>query len=212
MTVSDLQLRSRMLDYLQLQWLEKTTGLSAANWDLYVIKELIDNALDADEAQGREPIEIVVDVRYARDEERQLFSVEIDVANQSSFPVGQIDNIFDLAFYASSKSGLNIPTRGKQGNALKTIAGIPYALRHYHYGDYDVARRPIIIESDGQGYMVSYRIDEGTDEIQLQTGPLASVGTRDKYNWLRVGIESICSRAPKGGKRSSCAFSLDGAL
>src|ERR1043165_2000486 len=91
-----LQLRSRQLDYLQLQWLEKTTGISANNWDIYVIKELIDNALDADEAAGFDPIEIRVNVRYARDEKHDLFSLEIDVANQAPFPLSQVTDIFDL--------------------------------------------------------------------------------------------------------------------
>jgi hypothetical protein len=192
-----LQIRSRKLDYLQLQWLEKTTGVSAANWDLYVIKELIDNALDADEAAGFDPVEIEVNIRYARDKERDLFSLEIDVANQAVFPLKQVNKVFDLGYYASSKSGLNVPTRGKQGNALKTIAGIPYALRHFHYGDYEVARRPIIIEVGEQGFMIAYRINDETEEISLQISEVKAAVARDKYNWIRVGIDRFVQSSPR---------------
>lgn len=193
----DIQLRPRKLDYLQLQWLEKTTGVSAANWDIYVIKELIDNALDADEAAGFDPVEIEVNIRYARDKERDLFSLEIDVANQAAFPLSQVNKVFDLDYYASSKSGRNVPTRGKQGNALKTIAGIPYALRHFHYGDYEVARRPIIIEVGEQGFMIAYQINDETEEISLQISEIKAAVSQDKYNWLRVGIDRFVQSSPR---------------
>jgi hypothetical protein len=195
--MATLQLRSRQLDYLQLQWLEKTTGISATKWDIYVIKELVDNALDADEAVGLDPIEIRVNVRYARNEERDLFSLEIDVGNQTPFPLNQVKDIFDLNYYASSKSGLNVPTRGKQGNALKTIAGIPYALRHFHYGDYQVQRWPIIIEPrGGERCMVAYHIDEAKEEIEVEVKK-DGVRSHDKYNWLRVGIDRFVQSSPR---------------
>jgi hypothetical protein len=190
------QLRSRELDYLQKDWLEKTTGIQAANWDVYVIKELIDNALDADEAAGIEQVKIRVNAIYTRDERRNLFSLKIDIGNQAPFPADQIENIFDLAYYASSKSGRNIPTRGKQGNALKTIAGIPYALRHFHYGDYEVNHRPLVIETAGCRHTVSYQIDETTDKINLITHADSAV-SESEFNWVRVGIDRFFQETPR---------------
>jgi hypothetical protein len=172
------QLRSRELDYLQKDWLEKTTGIQAANWDVYVIKELIDNALDADEAAGIEPIKISVNVIYTRDEKRNLFSLKIDIGNQAPFPADQIEHIFD------------------QGNALKTIAGVPYALRHFHYGDYEVNHRPIIIETAGRRHTVSYQIDESTDKINLLTHADSTV-SGSEFNWVRVGIDRFFQETPR---------------
>jgi len=207
----DLQLRSRKLDYLQLQWLEKTTGQSAANWDIYVLKELIDNALDADEAARIESINIKVSARYARHQERDLFSLEIDVANTAIFPLTHIEQIFDFDIYASSKSGINIPSRGKQGNALKTIIGIPYALRHFHYGDYEAVRRPIVIENRQGRHTISVEIDEEINVIKLCHKKDNFTTIEDGHNWIRVGIDRFIQKSPREIEELfdiSCAIAL----
>ena len=61
--------RQRSFDYIRLHWLERTSGRPIHEWDLYVIKELLDNALDADERQipaHEGSLEIAVAIRYTR--------------------------------------------------------------------------------------------------------------------------------------------------
>ena len=168
----DYSTRRREFDYLQIHWLEKTSGRPAPDWDLYVVKELLDNALDADERWAREhvtPIEVSVNLNYRHMELLDIHSLKIAVCNQASFPIDTelIRSIFDLTAYTSDKSHTNYPSRGDQGNALKTVLGIPYALRHFGYGDYDNIHAPLTIETDGRAFTITLEVDEVRQQIHL---------------------------------------------
>ncbi len=41
--------RSQSSDFIRLEVLQKLTNVTAHDWDLFILKELVDNALDADE-------------------------------------------------------------------------------------------------------------------------------------------------------------------
>ena len=87
-THNHFAVRTRTFDYLQLHWLEKTSGRPRHDWDLYIIKELIDNAIDADEkwAQKTEKtIEITIELIYDHLPVNDIHALEISVSNQASF-------------------------------------------------------------------------------------------------------------------------------
>jgi len=192
--------RHREFDYLQLHWLEKTTGRPSHEWDLYIIKELLDNALDADERWVREHdgmVELTIDLHYRHLEVLDIHSLDIAVFNRAPFPTDLLPAIFDLTAYTSDKSHYNYPSRGQQGNALKTVLGVPYALRHFGYGDYANIRKPLVIETGYQAYVISLGIDEARQQVRLppmQPTPLSS--PRDGA-CARVGIDRFVQERPR---------------
>lgn len=188
--------RKRDFDYLQIHWLEKTTGQPSHNWDLYILKELLDNALDGDERKELVPY-ITAVLHYRHNTILDLHSLEISVTNQASFPLDQIPDIFSLTSYASDKSHINHPQRGQQGNALKTILGIPYALRHHFYGDYDSIRRPFIIETGSQAHTISLTIDELRQQVQLAPPEVRPLRQPRQGTRVQVGIDRFVQEHPR---------------
>ena len=83
-----------------------------------IVKELVDNALDACEENGVAP-EIVV---------RADASGIMVADNGPGIPESTVEGILDFTVRVSSREAYTSPTRGAQGNALKTLAGIPYVL------------------------------------------------------------------------------------
>lgn len=184
--------RHREFDYLQLHWLEKTSGRPSHDWDLYIIKELLDNALDADDRWAREhteTIELTVDLHYRHIEALDIHSLDIVVCNRAPFPTNLLTNIFDLTAYTSDKSHYNYPSRGQQGNALKTLLGIPYALRHFGYGDYANIHKPFVIENGNQAYVISLDIDEARQHANLSPIQSTLLNPSKDGTCVRVGID-----------------------
>ena len=109
---------SRLLDFFSRKELIAQTGHQVSDWPLVIVKELIDNALDACEEAGIPPeITVVVD------------NVGIEVRdNGPGMPADTIKSVLDYTVRVSSREAYVSPTRGAQGNALKTIVGMPFAL------------------------------------------------------------------------------------
>jgi len=197
---SSFAIRQREFDYLQLHWLEKTTGRPSHEWDLYVVKELLDNALDADERWACDhgnPIELTVDLHYQHSDVLDIHSLDIAVFNRAPFPTDLLPAIFDLTAYTSDKSHYNYPSRGQQGNALKTLLGIPYALCHFGYGDYANIRKPLVIEIGGQAHVVSLEIDEAHQRVYLAPTLPTPLDLPRDGTCVRVGIDRFVQERPR---------------
>jgi hypothetical protein len=193
-------IRQREFDYLQLHWLEKTTGRPSHEWDLYIVKELFDNALDADEQWGREhsgAVELTVDLHYRDIDVLDIHSLDVAVFNRAPFPTGLLPAIFDLTAYTSDKSHYNYPSRGQQGNALKTLLGIPYALRHFGYGDYANIHKPLVIETGDQSYIISLEIDEAHQQARLSSIRPTPLNPPHDGTCIRVGIDRFVQEQPR---------------
>ena len=110
---------SRLLDFFSEKELVAQTGHQVAERrPLVVLKELIDNALDACEEAGIAPA-----ITVAVDEDG------IEVAdNGPGLPAETVKGILDYTIRVSSREAYVSPTRGAQGNALKTLIGMPFAL------------------------------------------------------------------------------------
>jgi DNA topoisomerase VI subunit B len=109
---------SRLLDFASEKELVAQTGHDKGDWPLVVLKELVDNALDAcEEADIAPAISVCVD------------SDGIAVTdNGPGIPEDVVKDILDFAIRVSSRESYMSPTRGAQGNALKTILAIPFVL------------------------------------------------------------------------------------
>jgi DNA topoisomerase VI subunit B len=113
---------SRAADFLEVRALVSQTGQPEHRFGDVVVKELLDNALDACETTGVQP-EITVTVETGGDVQR------VTVAdNGNGIPPEVVARILDYSTLTSDKALYRSPCRGAHGNALKTIIGIPHAL------------------------------------------------------------------------------------
>jgi DNA topoisomerase VI subunit B len=139
---------SRVAEYFDARQLSTLNGVSTSEFASVCLKELIDNALDACETAGVVP-EINVEVQYEQGVIRLAVS-----DNGTGIPAEVVRKVIDYNVRVSDKVAYRSPTRGAQGNALKTIIGIPYALG---------SREPLVLEAQG----VSHRIRPWVDPAGL---------------------------------------------
>jgi len=122
---------SRLLEYFSEKELTLQTGHEPGRWPDVVLKELIDNALDACEEAGVLP-EIRIDV-----DENQITIED----NGPGIPAKVIKGVLDYAVRTSSKDCYISPSRGAQGNALKTVLAIPYVVSGCEHGRLTITSR-----------------------------------------------------------------------
>ncbi len=153
----------RDAEYFDCTELQRQTGQSSHLFAAVVLKELVDNALDAAETASRAP-EVNIDVRRGA-------GLTIAVSdNGCGMAPDTVARILNYTTRTSDKSVYRSPTRGAQGNALKTVLGIPFALG---------GQAPVAIESRGVQHAIAARLDlaqrlriehtQGTTPTQLGT-------------------------------------------
>lgn len=113
---------SRGAEYLDARELAAQTGVAPHRLADAVLKELVDNALDACETAGATP-EITVGVVWTSS--TTMISVS---DNGTGITPDVVSRILNFDTRTSDKLLWRSPTRGAQGNALKTVLGIPTAL------------------------------------------------------------------------------------
>jgi hypothetical protein len=161
---------SRLAEFCSQRELTAQTGHPITDWPLVVVKELADNGLDIAEESGLAPeIEISVSTQDG----------EIIVAdNGPGMPAETIASILDYSTRTSSREAYVSPTRGAQGNALKTLLAMPYAL--------DGNRGETLIESQGVAHRIVFSVNQLRQEPQLEhdtTSSLVKTGTRITLQW-----------------------------
>jgi DNA topoisomerase VI subunit B len=109
---------SRLLDFCSRKELIAQTGHQPEDWPLVVLKELVDNGLDACEEAGIAP-EITVCV----DENGITVS-----DNGPGLLPEVVEGVLDFAVRVSSREAYVAPDRGAQGNALKTLVAMPFVI------------------------------------------------------------------------------------
>ena len=109
---------SRLLDFCSRKELIAQTGHQPDAWPLVVLKELVDNALDA-----CEEVEVAPEITI------QVDDAGITVTdNGPGIPTETINDVLDFAVRVSSREAYVAPDRGAQGNALKTLVAMPFVL------------------------------------------------------------------------------------
>jgi|SRR5215217_671134 len=136
---------SRAAEYFDKRNLAALTGVSAPEFPAVVVKELADNALDAAEADGVAPKLWIASV--VRDGRALAIAVE---DNGPGIRPEVVRSVLNYNVRVSDKAAYRSPTRGAQGNALKTVVGIPYALG---------VRQPLTIEACGVHHEIEPSID-----------------------------------------------------
>jgi len=113
---------SRSSEFFSVSELEAQTGQPKEKFAAVALKELVDNAIDAAEAASSNP-EVAVEIDMGK---ASLIITVHD--NGSGIESETVDKIKDFDIRVTDKLIYRSPSRGQQGNALKTILGMPYAL------------------------------------------------------------------------------------
>ena len=168
---------SRLAEFVGQRELTAQTGHHPQDWPLVILKELLDNALDECE-EADIPPEITVAVSTSRG--------EIAVSdNGRGLPAEALHDILDYSYRVSSREAYVSPTRGAQGNALKTLLAMPFAI-HGKSGS-------TVVESQSERHIITFRVDQLRQEpvIDHQRIPLVphKKGTSVCIGWP----ESACS-------------------
>ncbi len=135
---------ARAAEYFDADELQKLTGQPRNAFAGVVLKELLDNALDAAETAGRAP-QVEIEVRRSED----LLTLAV-TDNGRGLSSELLERILDFNTRTSDKAVYRTPTRGAQGNALKTVLGLPYALG---------LKAPVVIEARGLRHTVLAQVD-----------------------------------------------------
>jgi DNA topoisomerase VI subunit B len=159
---------SRLLDFCSERELVKQIGHGIDQWPLVVLKELTDNALDAAEEGGTAPV-IRIEVS-----DREIIVTD----NGPGIPAETVAGILNFSVRASSREAYVAPTRGAQGNALKIIVAMAFAL--------DGAKGETLIESRGTAHRISFKVDHVRQEPKInhvRERSNVKIGTRITVRW-----------------------------
>jgi hypothetical protein len=174
---------SRLAEFASVPELARQTGQPPQNWPLTIVKELVDNSIDAAEEAGVAP---VVEVEVKTDG-------SIVVADQGPGLAPKIvANLIDYTRRTSSRSMYISPSRGAQGNALQTLIAMPFVL--------DGQSGETVIESRGVAHKIVFTVDplRQTPRVEHTKSPSAvKIGSR-----ITIGSsERACSLVDdaKGG-------------
>ena len=161
---------SRFLDFASERELTAQIGHPAAEWPLVILKELVDNSLDGAEEADTAPA-ITIDVSSAKG--------TIMIADNGPGIAGKtIADILDYRVRVSSREAYVSPTRGAQGNALKTILAMGFALSGEH-GE-------TVIESRGTAHRIVFAADRIRQEpriVHTTTRSFIKNGTSVTVHW-----------------------------
>lgn len=161
---------SREMDFFSKRELIAQIGHDVEEWPLVALKELIDNSLDATEESGIPPeIKVIADAA----------GVTV-IDNGPGIPDSTIQAVLDFNVRVSSREAYVSPTRGAQGNALKTLAAMPFAV--------DPENGRLIITSCGQQRVIRCGMDPVTRRaiVNVEHTPSKRVfGTQTRIEWSK---------------------------
>jgi hypothetical protein len=150
---------SRAMDSFSERELVTQTGHGRDEWPLVIIKELLDNALDACEEADIAPIlGVTADARG------------ITVAdNGPGLPEATLKAAYDFTIRASNREAYVSPCRGAQGNALKTLLPMPRVL--------DPDHGKLIVTAHGRRHEITCRADPISQQPVILDTPIPAKST-----------------------------------
>jgi hypothetical protein len=170
---------SRLAEFCGEKELVAQTGHATDEWPLVALKELVDNALDAAEEANIAPeINIKVSTETG----------EIVIAdNGPGIPAETVNGMLDYTTRTSSREAYVSPTRGSQGNALKTVVAMPFGLDETRGGS-------TVIEARGSAHRIVFERDPVRREPKVfcETTPsLVQNGTRITVRWPEIACPTL---------------------
>jgi DNA topoisomerase VI subunit B len=146
---------SRLMEFCTRRELENQTAHAVYDWAFVILKELVDNALDDAEEAGIAPV-ISVAVKGG--------SITV-TDNGSGIPANTVKGVLDYTVRVSSREAYVSPTRGAQGNALKTLLAMAYVLNE-SLGE--EACGETVIEAHGTAHHIRFSVDHIKQEPKIE--------------------------------------------
>jgi DNA topoisomerase VI subunit B len=172
---------SRLMEFCNRRELVNQTGHDCWEWPLVILKELVDNAIDACEEAEIAP---VISVAVKRG------SIVVE-DNGPGLPEKTIEGVLDYSIRVSSREAYASPTRGAQGNALKTILPMGYVLDERRGED---ASGRTVIEAHGIAHHIEFSVDHIRQEPKIRRAKKPSPviqGTRITVRLPAVSISEF---------------------
>ena len=151
------------------------TGHESYEWPRVIIKELVDNAVDACEESEVAP---VVKVAITTGKSGKPTRVVIE-DNGPGIPSETITEIMDYSVRISSREAYISPTRGRQGNALKSVLPMGFLLGGKSKGE-------TWIEARGLKHRILFTANQIKQEPivnNIRTRSRVTTGTRITVFW-----------------------------
>ena len=167
---------SRLMEFCAEKELVAQTGHESDKWPLVVIKELVDNGIDACEEAGIAP---VIKVTITTGKKRKPTHIVIE-DNGPGIPAETVTGLIDYNIRISSREAYISPTRGRQGNALKTILPMAYVLGR------ESSRGETWIEARGLKHRIQFSVNQIKQEPivkNIKTRSRVRSGTRITVFW-----------------------------
>lgn len=182
---------SREMDFFSSKELVTQTGHSIDEWPLVVVKELIDNALDACEEADIPPvIEVVAD------------ATGITITdNGPGLPEETLTGALNFNVRASNREAYVSPCRGSQGNGLKTIIPMARVV--------DPEHGTLIVEMLGKRHTIRCGCDPISQRAIVQHGilDLPKCKKRESCNTtINQALSSGTSIRIEWGARPNCEW------
>jgi len=170
-------------EYFTIDGLSKMIGQQPDQWRHAALKEMVDNALDT--AESAYPL-IAPDILIEFTESENGLTLTV-TDNGPGIAADKVQRLTNFRAYQTNKFGYRAPTRGAQGNAIKTLLGIPVAL-----GD---ERSHLCIESQGQRHLLTTWLTPAgakSDHQQTETEisgtrfTITIPGSSNDYRWRPI--------------------------
>src|SRR3954468_2654283 len=169
---------SRLADFASERELIAQTGHPLAEWPTVVVKELVDNAIDACEDSRIAPVvQVEIDTRSG------TFTV---TDNGPGISAEVVDGLVDYSYRVSSREAYVSPSRGRQGNALQTLLAMAYVL--------DQECGETLIEARGVAHRIRFEIDRVVLEPRVsitRSASLVKTGSRLTLIWPATACHVI---------------------
>jgi len=168
----EIRQRPRILEFVTLDGLQRLTGQDTLGFLRFMVKELLDNALDK---KG------VKEIRVSIKEEGDDLVLSVSDDGNTTFTYNTIKKLVDFKNAPSSKRGLKRISRGMLGNALQSCIGISYTL----WSDKKRPKHTVEIIGDKR-YLIGLRHDDKDIYADIQ---------EEEYD--SNGITTVSFRLPK---------------
>lgn len=161
----------RAMEFFSEKELNAQIGFTRPDWPVALLKELLDNALDACESADIAPeieVELHDDALIVQD-------------NGPGLPLALLEKSLDYASRDTDKLGYVSPSRGQQGNALLTLWAAPFVATGEGRIEVQTAayRREVRVTLD--------RIAQAPDLTLMDTGdPDVKTGTKITLHWAGI--------------------------
>jgi DNA topoisomerase VI subunit B len=172
---------SRLMEFCTEKELVAQTGHQSYEWPRVIAKELTDNGIDACEEAGVAPvIKVTITTGNAKSKRRAAKPTRVEFEdNGPGIPPRTIAGIIDYNVRVSSREAYISPTRGRQGNALKSILPMAYVLGGEGQGE-------TWIEAQGVKHRIQFSVNQIKQEPIIghtTTSSKVTTGTRITVFW-----------------------------